>query len=225
MKGDQQNILTLEDPVEFVIDGLTQIQLDRKDPMRPATFEEGLRSILRHDPDTIFMGEIRAEPAARAAIDASFGGHVLLSTMHARDPAGAVTLLRSMGAEDYEIAASLRIVVGQRLIRLLCGECKAKHSLTDPQAAAVEAYGVELKHHWEAEGCEACSGTGYRGLSAAFEVWRLDEQDYDAILAHEDEKKLRSSLRKRGVRSLLASAFERVRSGETALPEAFALRF
>ncbi|MEX2579862.1 MAG: ATPase, T2SS/T4P/T4SS family [Verrucomicrobiales bacterium] len=218
------NLITLEDPVEFVVDGLTQVQLDAKDPSRPDTFAKGIRSILRHDPDAVFMGEIRDEPAAHAAIDASFSGHVLLSTMHARDPAGAATLLRSMGVKSYEIAASLRMVVGQRLVRLLCPDCREERPPTELEAEAAKEFGVELEASFEGKGCPACSGTGYRDRSAVFERWELTDDDYAALMKGQDENRLRAALRDRGVPSLAAAALQRARRGDTSVKEALRVR-
>jgi len=224
MKERGRNLLTLEDPVEFVIDGINQIPLDPEDRTLPGTFAEGIRGALRHDPDTLFLGEIRDEPTAAAALDASFSGHVILSTMHARDPASAITLLRSMGARDYEIAASLKIVIGQRILRLLCESCRTERTPSEAEAAAASESGVELETLWSSEGCSNCAGTGYRGLTAVFESWPLEEEDYAAIMRREDEHALRDRLRDRGVKSLGNAAFEKVRDGETSLTEAAALR-
>ncbi|MDX1681083.1 MAG: ATPase, T2SS/T4P/T4SS family, partial [Akkermansiaceae bacterium] len=155
MKPDR-NILTLEDPVEFALEGISQIALDRDNPTQPASFAEGVHDLLRHDPDTLFLGEIRSDETARAAISASFSGHVLLSTMHSRDPAGAITLLRSMGVKDYEIAASLKIIVGQRVLRKLCGDCRQQRAAKPPEVEAAREQGVSLDQVWDAPGCEQC---------------------------------------------------------------------
>jgi len=220
LQSTGQTIITLEDPVEIIMDGLTQIQLDEDNPAAPSSFEEGITDVLRHDPDAIFLGEIRDEATTRAAVDASFSGHVLISTMHARDPAGAVTLLRSMGAKDYEIAAALRLVVGQRIVRRLCSDCGEVGEPHAAEAAWLNELGRHSGTFGLARGCDACSGTGYRRLTALFELWHLGERDYEAILAHEDENRLRASLRESGVTSLLESALEKAASGEISLREA-----
>lgn len=220
----QRNILTIEDPVEFTIDGLNQISLDQDQPGQPATYAEGVRDMLRHDPDTVFLGEIRDEATANAAVNASFSGHVLLSTMHSRDPVGAVTLLRSMGAKDYEIAASIRIIIGQRILRRLCRHCKQSRDAERHEDEVADELGVTLNQVSTASGCDHCGGTGHCGLTAVFELWRLEQEDHDAILAHEDENKLRVRLRERGVRSLLAAALEKAAAGKVSIVEAMALR-
>jgi type II secretory ATPase GspE/PulE/Tfp pilus assembly ATPase PilB-like protein len=218
-----RNILTVEDPVEFIIDGISQISINKEDYHLPNDFSAGIRSILRHDPDVIFLGEIRDSEAARAAVHASFSGHVLMSTMHARDPASAIILLRSMGIHDYEIAASLKIVLGQRILRNLCPKCKEKRDLKETEKEMCKKYNVHLDHAWAAKGCDDCSFTGYLGMSIIFELWELNENDYANILAHEDENKIRATIRKRNIKPMAVSALEMAKKGEIDLKEAMSV--
>lgn len=221
---DRRNILTLEDPVEFTLDGLNQISLDPDSPGQPSTFAQGVHDILRHDPDAVFLGEIRDRDTAQAAVNASFSGHVLLSTMHSRDPAGVITLLRSMGSADHEIAASVSLIMGQRLLRCLCPDCREARPPKAFEREIAGEHGVDLAKAWEASGCQDCGETGHKGLTAVFELWHLQDEDYEAILAHEDEKSLRHRLRQRGVPSLAEAALERAARGQVSLTEALAVR-
>lgn len=184
---------------------------------------EGVYDILRHDPDALFLGEIRDQETAHAAVNASFSGHVVLSTMHSRDPASVITLLRSMGAADYEIAASISLVIGQRILSRLCPECRVRREPHGFEKTAARKHGVVLQAAWDAQGCSACAGTGQRGLTAVFELWRLEEADHEAILDHADEKTLRSRIRERGVPSLATAAIERAAAGKIRMDQALAL--
>ena len=144
--------------------------------------------------------------------------------MHSRDPSGAVTLLRSMGIKDYEIAASLKIIVGQRVLRELCSECKTEREAEAHEVEAAADHGVTLDKVWDAPGCSSCGETGHRGLRAVFELWRIDEGDRAAILAQENEDQIRARLRERGVKSLVTAALGHAVEGRISVAQALSLR-
>jgi len=165
-----RNILTIEDPVEYAIDGVGQTQVNTKVGMHFAT---GLRAILRQDPDVVMVGEIRDGETAQVAVQASLTGHLVLSTVHTNDAVGAVTRLRDMGVEPFLLASSLRLVLAQRLVRKLCPLCMAPHS-ADARTASALGIPVGSTVH-RAVGCEACGHAGYAGRVGVYEAIRIDD--------------------------------------------------
>lgn len=180
-----RNILTVEDPVEYAIDGVGQTQVNPKVGM---TFAAGLRAILRQDPDVVMVGEIRDVETAGVAVQASLTGHLVLSTVHTNDAAGAVTRLRDMGVEPFLLASTLRLIVAQRLVRRLCGACRTAEEADGPTAKMV---GVKKgKTVWRAHGCGACNHTGYVGRVGVYETLRIDDKVRRLIAAEADEEAL-----------------------------------
>jgi general secretion pathway protein E len=217
LKDSNRAIVTIEDPVEYVIEGITQIQVNEKQGL---TFAEGVRGLLRLDPDIILMGEMRDALSARAALDAADSGHVFLSTLHARDAAGTITALRNFGLADHEIAATVDLIVAQRLVRRLCPACRKQEPPTPDEIAWLKFYGQAVpKQTWHAVGCAQCGQSGYRGRIGIFEVHRLREEDADLILNHADEHTLRRRLRRFGTLSLLEDDLLKVADGTTSLAE------
>lgn len=209
-------IISIEDPVECILDGVTQLQVSQKQGL---TFAEGLKGLLRLDPDVIVMGEMRDRESARAALDAADSGHLFLSTLHARDAAGTITALRNFGLADHEIAATLSMVVAQRLVRRLCANCRRKNPVTPREAEWLRAHHQRVPEMtWQPVGCGECMQTGYRGRVGIFEVWRLREPDLDRIIAHSDEHSLRQHLRKSTL-SLLEDDLLKVEEGLTTVAE------
>ncbi len=217
LRNSDEVVVTLEDPVEYQIDGVLQVQLD---PRHHLNFGEGVKAMLRLDPDYLMLGEIRDGVSARAAVDAAISGRVLLTTLHCRDSVGAVTALRNWGLSDPEIAEALSVVVSQRLVRRLCTDCRRQRPPAEkeqrwfatqslPPPAAV----------FEAVGCRHCAHLGYSGRTAIFDLWRLDEPDYDAVLAHADEHSLRRALAVRCHRSLLMDGLGKVATGIIGLSD------
>ena len=154
------------------------------------------------------------------SLDAADSGHVLLSTLHARDAAGTITALRNFGLRDHEIAATLDVIVAQRLVRRLCGGCRRLAPTREDDARWLEFFGQKpLKESWYPTGCAECKQTGYRGRVGIFEVWRLHEQEADLILNHADENSLRKLLRRQGTLSLLEDDFHKACEGVTSLAE------
>jgi type II secretory ATPase GspE/PulE/Tfp pilus assembly ATPase PilB-like protein len=217
LQGSQRAIVTIEDPVEYVVDGITQIQVNKKQGL---TFAEGARGLLRLDPDVILMGEMRDAASARVALDIADTGHLFLSSLHARDAVATITALRNYGLQDFEIAASLDLIVAQRLVRRLCMKCRKEEPPTKAEAKWLELFGQPVPRlTWRATGCPECSLTGYRGRVGIFEVWPLREEEADLILRHTDEHTLRRRLRKQGMSSLLEDDLSKVAEGITSLAE------
>lgn len=194
-----KSIVALEDPVERVIDGVTQVQIN---PAGDMTFPIALRSLLRQDPEVLMIGEIRDAETAMIAIQAGLTGHLLMSTMHSGSPAGAILRLLEMGIEPYQVTSSVSAVLNQRLVRRLCGKCKKKES------------GV-----FKAAGCDDCYGTGYHGRVLIAEMVRLDGVLRKAILAGTDIDELESKLNSRGHMDIAHNARWLVSEGVTTLDE------
>lgn len=174
----ERNILTVEDPVEYLLPGIGQTQVNTKVDM---TFARGLRAILRQDPDVVMIGEIRDTETASIAVQASLTGHLVLSTLHTNTAIGAVTRLHDMGVEPFLLSSSLEALMAQRLVRLLCKECKQPHEATESECVRLSLPEGSVVHH--AAGCEACHYTGYRGRTGIYELIPVD--DHLRMLIHE----------------------------------------
>ncbi|MBW7984598.1 type II secretion system ATPase GspE [Enterobacillus tribolii] len=207
LNSKERNILTVEDPVEYDLPGIGQTQVNGKVDM---TFARGLRAILRQDPDVVMVGEIRDGETASIAVQASLTGHLVLSTLHTNSAAGAVTRLRDMGVEPFLLATSLLGVMAQRLVRVLCPECRRPYNAGEdgPLPAGSRVF--------RAVGCPACNFTGYRGRTAIHELLPVDDVLRSIIQRGGDEAELTQRLR--GV-TLYQSGLERVLAGVTSLEE------
>jgi general secretion pathway protein E len=214
LNDDSRNILTIEDPVEYAMAGVGQTQVNVKVGM---TFAAGLRAILRQDPDVVMVGEIRDVETAQIAVQASLTGHLVLSTVHTNDAAGAVTRLRDMGIEPFLLASTLRLIVAQRLVRRLCEACRRPEP-ADP--ASARAIGVAPGHviH-RAGGCPACNHTGYVGRIGVYEAIRVDERVRRLIVESADEGAIAAVAFERGP-ALPDQARAYVAEGLTTLEEA-----
>jgi len=186
LNTDERNILTVEDPIEYTVPGVSQVQVDH---VGKVTFASAMRSFLRHDPDVIMVGEIRDGETLTMALRAALTGHLVLSTLHTNTAAGAVTRLLDMGAEPYLVAGSLRLVLAQRLLRRLCPHCKRRVALP-PDELPPAWRGDPPTDTCEPVGCAACHGTGYRGRVAVFESLPIDEDVRRAIDGRRDEADL-----------------------------------
>jgi general secretion pathway protein E len=211
------NILTVEDPVEYDLNGVGQTQMNSKIGL---TFASGLRSILRQDPDVVLVGEIRDLETAEISVQASLTGHLVLSTLHTNTAVGAVTRLVDMGVEPFLIASSLVGVLAQRLVRSLCSDCKQPH---EPDAAERELLGLDP--HSEAnlfgpKGCSECDQIGYRGRIGIYELISMDDGMRRLIHDQVSENELSDHARKSS-RSLMQNGFDRVLAGQTTLDEVF----
>jgi type IV pilus assembly protein PilB len=212
----EKNIITIEDPVEYRLEGINQINVNRKAGLDFAT---GLRSILRADPDIVMVGEIRDGETARIAIEAALTGHMMLSTLHTNDAPGAITRLTKMGIEAFLIASALDCVVAQRLARKLCSHCKRRTIL--PQQALSEAdirVGGEVEGY-EPVGCSRCNQSGYRGRVGIFSVMGLSERIKEMAVAHASEAEIATTAREEGMLTLREDGLTKIRAGLTSLEE------
>ncbi|MEZ5328535.1 MAG: GspE/PulE family protein [Verrucomicrobiales bacterium] len=213
----KQHVLTIEDPVEYEIDGINQIQVDREHGL---DFASGLKSMLRLDPDYMMVGELRDPETVDVAARAATSGHTLLSTIHARDAVSTVTALRNYGMTGNQIAVTVSVIVNQRLVRKLCTHCREKEAITDNECAWLEERGIRPHRDlWTATGCKECLNTGYSARTGIFEVWRLNATDYDMLLSGADERNIRRVLAQNHHESLVADAWKKIESGTTSLSE------
>jgi type IV pilus assembly protein PilB len=212
----ERNIITIEDPVEYRLGGINQINVNRKAGLDFAT---GLRSILRADPDVVMVGEIRDGETARIAIEAALTGHMMLTTLHTNDAPGAVTRLTKMGIEAFLTASAVDCVVAQRLARKLCSHCK-RRAIVPPQAFA-EAdirVGGEIEAY-EPTGCSRCNQSGYRGRVGLFSVMKMSERIKEMTVAQAPEAEIETVAREEGMLTLREDGFVKVRGGQTSLEE------
>ena len=215
ISASEKNILTVEDPVEYEMEGIGQTQVNNRVDM---TFSRGLRAILRQDPDVVMVGEIRDAETAKIAVQASLTGHLVLSTLHTNTAAGAAERLRDMGVEPFLLASSLTGVLAQRLVRRLCSACKIKLSLSRNDAALWP--GVN-EHIWQPYGCAECNHTGYRGRTGIHELMMVDDELREAIGRGAGEAELLSLTKSPGREciSLFDDAIAKVNLGITSLAE------
>ena len=211
-----RKIITIEDPVEYHMRGINQIQTSEKSGL---TFARGLRSILRHDPDVILVGEIRDTETAQIAVQASLTGHLVFSTLHTNDAPGALARLVDMGVEPYLVASSLETVVAQRLVRVLCEKCKEEDR--SPKLLAFrEEIGLPAGQPlYRAVGCKACRQTGYYGRRAVFEMMPLNEEIREMILGESSAGQIREVARRYGLRTLSEDGWRLVGEGVTTVDE------
>jgi type IV pilus assembly protein PilB len=212
----ERNIITIEDPVEYRLAGVNQINVNRKAGLDFAT---GLRSILRADPDIVMVGEIRDGETARIAIEAALTGHMMLTTLHTNDAPGAITRLTKMGIEAFLISSAVDCVVAQRLARKLCSHCK-RRTIVPPQALA-EAdirVGGEVEGY-EPVGCSRCNQSGYRGRVGIFSVMSLSDHIKEMVVAQAPEAEIAATARDEGMLTLREDGLVKVRAGQTSLEE------
>jgi len=214
VQGRGVNIVTVEDPVEYRLQGIVQVQVNEKAGL---TFPAALRSILRQDPDVILVGEIRDKETANIAVQASLTGHLVLSTLHTNDAASSVTRLVDIGIESYKIAAALKGVVAQRLMRRLCPQCRELAVGQVPDR--MQKWFPEQGTLYRAVGCQECSMTGYRGRLAIEEVLHATEEVERRIAGNESVERIHDAAREGGMRSLWESGVAHVRKGETTIDE------
>ena len=210
----ERNILTLEDPIEYQLEGISQTQVSDKKGM---TFAKGLRSVLRQDPDVIMVGEIRDLETATMAIQSSLTGHLVFSTLHTNDAATAVTRLLDLGIEPYLVASSLMGVLAQRLVRRVCPDCSRPHP---PTPADLRWLGVDRADGMRVgPGCPACRQTGYRGRLGAFELLSLDDSLRHLIGDRATAGQLKAAAVRHGTRTLRDDGIEKVLAGQTTITE------
>jgi general secretion pathway protein E len=212
------NIITIEDPVEYQIKGISQIQVN---PKIDLTFARGLRSIVRQDPDVILVGEIRDHETAEIAVQSALTGHLVFSTLHTNDSASAITRLVDMGVEPFLISSSVLAVVAQRLVRVLCNNCKKAY---EPSTIYLNSIGLSAGHFkethiYKAVGCEKCIGTGYSGRLGIFEIMVLTERLKGLILETFDSNRIKSEAIKEKMRTLRQDGIQKVLDGVTTIEE------
>jgi len=216
-----KNIITIEDPIERKIEGVTQVQVNTKAGI---TFASGLRSILRNDPDIIMVGEIRDYETSKIAVESALTGHMVFSTIHTNDAAGAITRLIDMGIEPYLISSSLVGVVAQRLARILCEECKQpvtvtrQHILSMIPDFPLEEGEKEIKLY-KAKGCPYCNNTGYKGRIGIFEFLKVTETIQKLMLIRASAKQMRDSAIKEGMQTMRQNGFLKAKEGITTVEE------
>jgi type IV pilus assembly protein PilB len=211
------NIVTAEDPVEYQLPGINQVQVN---PKAGLTFATGLRSFLRQDPDVIMVGEIRDEETARIAIHAALTGHVVLSTLHTNDAPGAIIRLTDMGIEPFLVSSAVIGVVAQRLVRVLCERCREPYAPTEELLAAVGLRGMfDPPTFYRAKGCEFCGGTGYRGRLGLFEVMTMDETVRTLVTRSVPVDQIRRAAAAAGMRTLQDDGLAKVLEGVTSVEE------
>ncbi|QNN25526.1 type II/IV secretion system protein [Planctomycetales bacterium ZRK34] len=209
-------IITIEDPIEYQLRGVNQIQVSEKTGL---TFAAGLRSILRHDPDVVLVGEIRDRETASIAVQASLTGHLVFSTLHTNDAPGALTRLVDMGVEPYLVASSLELVIAQRLVRLICDECRRALPIDDVRRLRDELE-MDLPDELNVgEGCRKCQGTGYMGRAGIFEMMPVSEQIQRLVLEHASAGQIRRVAAEQGMSSLREDGWRLIREGRTTLEE------
>jgi type IV pilus assembly protein PilB len=218
IKSDEDKIITIEDPVEYQIRGITQIPVNEK---KGLTFARGLRSILRHDPDKILVGEIRDNETAQIAINSALTGHLVFTTVHANNVVDVLGRFVNMGVEVYNFVSALNCILAQRLVRTVCDHCAHTVTYSDDVLRAsgmdpAEWHGFEFR---EGAGCMECGGTGYRGRTAIHELLDLTDPIRELILAKKPTSEVRKLAQKEGMSFLRESALDRVRRGLTTLKE------
>lgn len=218
IKTEEDKIITIEDPVEYQIRGITQIPVNEK---KGLTFARGLRSILRHDPDKIMVGEIRDTETAQIAIQSALTGHLVFTTVHANNVVDVLGRFLNMGVEPYNFVSALNCILAQRLVRLICNTCRTVvHYAPD----VLEASGLDPNQwskvpFYEGQGCIECAGTGFRGRTAIHELLDLSDRIREMILARKPTSEIRRAAREEGMRFLRESALDKVRAGMTTLKE------
>ncbi len=215
-------IITIEDPIEYSLDGINQIQVN---PRSGLSFANGLRSVLRQDPDSIMVGEIRDAETAMLAVNTALTGHLLLSTLHTNDAATTLPRLLDMGIEPYLIASTVNLAIGQRLVRKICEACKYEKEMTEgerkslthvlPAQLLADAHGI----FFAGQGCEACNQTGYSGRIGIYEILVVDADIREAFLRKASALEIKKLACKNGMTSMLEDGFKKAQAGLTTIEE------
>ncbi len=218
INSSDKNIITIEDPVEYNISGIGQIQVNRK---KDVTFAKGLRSIVRQDPDIVLVGEIRDLETAEVAIQSALTGHLVFSTLHTNDSAGAITRMVDLGIEPYLLSSSVKAVIAQRLVRVLCKKCKQDFYPEQKDVANLNSTGKILlgKKIYKAKGCEDCFSTGYQGRQPIFEIMVTNDALKDTILTSSDSNRIKETAINQGMISLRDDGMNKVLNGITTINE------
>jgi general secretion pathway protein E len=212
------NIITIEDPVEYQLPGISQIQVN---PKIELTFARGLRSIVRQDPDVILVGEIRDHETAEIAVQSALTGHLVFSTLHTNDSAGAITRLVDIGVEPFLISSSVIAVIAQRLVRVLCPHCKEAYQPAEPilQSLGISPDQADRKPIYRAKGCEQCINTGFKGRVGIFEIMVLGDSMKGLILQSFDANRIKKQALADGMITLRQDGIRKVLDGVTTIEE------
>ncbi|MEM7698078.1 MAG: GspE/PulE family protein [Verrucomicrobiota bacterium] len=215
------NAMTVEDPIEYEIEGVTQTEVDAK--RQKVSFATSLRSILRHDPDVVMLGEIRDQETAELSVRAALTGHLVLSTLHTNTAVGAVTRLIDLDVDHFLVASVLRLVAAQRLVRRLCPVCRQESAITESEAQSLRDPSLAGKPCWKPTGCLHCAGRGFAGRTGLFEIVPIGEEEAEIISARSRTDSVEAELNRRaraaGEASLLANGIEKVLVGESTVEE------
>ncbi len=212
LNSKEFNIVTVEDPVEYELAGITQAQVNVKAGL---TFASALKSILRQDPDIILIGEIRDTETANIAIQSALTGHLVFSTLHTNDSSGAVSRMQEMGVEAFLIASSLDAVLAQRLVRLICKKCKMEVPVPEP----IKKRFPDLQTMYKGKGCKACKGTGYKGRIGIFELFVVDDNIRKLISDKRNSSEIKAAAISSGMKTLFDDGIDKVKQGITSLDE------
>jgi general secretion pathway protein E len=216
LAGDALNIITIEDPIEYDLPGVSQVEVDSAEKV---SFAKALRSVLRHDPDVVMIGEIRDVDTLNIAVKAALTGHLVLSTLHTNSAASAATRLADMGLPGYMIASTLRVCVAQRLVRRLCEHCRQPRFLTKAEAAGMGRLSDEGRTVYEPGGCVYCAGKGYAGRIGLFEMLTMNANMMALVSARKNEVELTAAMKQDGAMLLMDDAAEKVFDGLTTTRE------
>jgi type II secretory ATPase GspE/PulE/Tfp pilus assembly ATPase PilB-like protein len=216
LNSPEKNIITLEDPVEYFIPGITQGQIH---PDAGFTFEKGIRALLRQDPDIVMVGEIRDKETARTAIEAALTGHLVFSTVHANDAASVIMRLMDMGIEPFLINAAVTGVLAQRLARKICVSCKMQHEATPQELAVLKKYGSSLTSLFAGAGCTDCGGLGYKGRVGIFELLIMSSGLRSLIVQHPSFDQIKAKACADGMQLLVNNGLAKVQQGIISLSE------
>jgi type II secretory ATPase GspE/PulE/Tfp pilus assembly ATPase PilB-like protein len=215
------SVITIEDPIEYSLDGVDQIQVNTRTGL---TFANGLRSILRQDPNIIMVGEIRDEETASIAVNAALTGHKLLSTLHTNDAATTLPRLLDMGVEPFLVASTVNVAIGQRLVRMICEHCKIPRRITDAEFEALQenipvAVLDDHRDFFIGKGCTICHDTGYRGRMGVYEILEMNDAIREAVMRRADAGEVKKIAVKSGMTTLLEDGFNKAVAGKTTIEE------
>lgn len=224
INATDKNIITIEDPVEYMLRGINQVQVK---PEIGLDFSDGLRSFMRQDPDVILVGEVRDRETSEVAINAALTGHLVFSTLHTNDAPGAITRLLNMGVEPFLITSTVIMCISQRLVRVICSNCKEEY---EPSPALLKEMGMTVSGNQKVKlyhgvGCKKCSNTGYKGRIGVFEVMELNDEIRELILSRESAHIIKECARRHGLTTLRETTIKKVLAGITTIEELVRVAF
>jgi len=221
LNNREKSIVTIEDPIEYNIEGVSQIQVNSRTEL---TFANGLRSILRQDPNIIMVGEIRDSETANLAVNTALTGHLFLSSLHTTDASTTIIRLLDLGVEPFLIASTVNLAIGQRLVRRICDNCKAPYELTEAEYKSLSEdiparFLESTATYYRGKGCSQCNMTGYQGRISINEVLVVNDAIREAILKRESANKIKQVAIQEGMATMMEEGFEKVKKGITTIEE------